>query len=153
MENAQGIFETVTGYFKQQDWRFSKLDGKDVLRMGYSGKNLSMHCFAEVDEELQQFFFYSILEDHAPVEKHQQIAEFITRANYGLKLGNFEMDYFDGEIRFRTSLALHGGILTADLIKAQVDANVQTMDKFGPGMMAVLYGDVDPAMAIARIEN
>ncbi len=151
MANKRSIFETMTGFFKQEDWRFSKLEDKDVLRMGYSGKNISMRCFAEADEELHQFLFYSILDDHAPQEKRQPIAEFITRANYGLKLGNFEMDFFDGEIRYKTSLVVEGGTLTTGMVKTQVYANVMTMDKYSPGIMAVLYGDVDPAMAIARI--
>ena len=153
MENNRSIFETMTGFFEEEDWRFSKLEDKDVLRMGYSGKNISMRCFAEADEDLQLFLFYSILEDHAPEEKRQDIAAFITRANCGLKIGTFEMDFYDGEIRFRTSLILQGRTLTMDMIKAQVDANVQTMDKYGPGMMAVLYGDVDPVMALSRVEE
>jgi hypothetical protein len=151
--NKKSIFETVLKFFEEDGWRFSKIEDKDVLRMGYSGKNISMRCFAEADEEHQHFFFYSLLEFHAPEEKRQEIAEFITRANYGLKLGNFEMDYFDGEIRFKTSVDVEGGELTTDMINAQVYANVRTMDKFGPGIMAVLYGDVSPAAALARIEG
>jgi len=41
--------------------------------------------------------------------------------------------------------------LTTGMVKAQVYANVMTMDRYSPGIMAVLYGDVDPVMAIARI--
>ena len=32
--------------------------------------------------------------------KRQDIAEYLTRANYGMVMGNFEMDYSDGEIRY-----------------------------------------------------
>lgn len=151
MEKNRSILETMTSFFEEDGWRFSKLADKDVLRMGFSGKNISLRCFAEADEADQLFLFYSIFEFHAPEEKRQDIAAFITRANYGLKIGNFEMDFYDGEIRYKTSLIVEGSILTAAMIKTQVYANVNTMDKFGPGIMAVLYGDVDPAQAIARI--
>lgn len=151
MVNKKSIFETMLKFFEEDGWRFSKLADKDVLRMSFSGKNISMRCFAEADEVHQQFLFYSLLEIQAPEEKHQEIAEFITRANYGLKIGNFEMDYYDGEIRYKTSVAVEGGELTTEMLKAQVYANVRTVDKFGPGIMAVLYGDVPPARAIARI--
>jgi hypothetical protein len=30
------------------------------------------------------------------------VAEFLTRANYGIKNGCFEMDFLDSEIRYRT---------------------------------------------------
>lgn len=33
----------------------------------------------------------------------KRTAEFLTRANYGLVFGNFEMDMHDGEIRYKPS--------------------------------------------------
>ena len=151
MSDKKNIFDTMVKFFEEESWRFSKMEGAAILRMGFSGENISMRCFAEADETIQQFLFYSVLEDHAPTEKRQQIAEYITRANCGLKPGNFEMDFYDWEIRFKTFLDVNGGTLTAAMIKTLVYANVHMMDKYSPGMMAVLYGDVDPAMAIARI--
>jgi len=149
----KSIYETMLKFFEEDNWRFSKLEGKEVLRMGYSGKNTSLLCFAEADEAEQQFLFYSFFEMPAPEEKRQEIAEFITRVNYGLKLGNFEMDFYDGEIRYKCSFTVGDGVLTTGMIKAQVDANVQTMDKYAPAIMAVLYGDVPPARAIARVQG
>ena len=33
-----------------------------------------------------------------------QVCEYLTRANYGLTVGNFELDHRDGEIRYKVSI-------------------------------------------------
>ncbi len=39
----------------------------------------------------------------APEEKRLAIAEFVARANDGLRIGNFELDFGDGEVRYKRS--------------------------------------------------
>src|SRR5262249_17088927 len=90
---------------------------------------------------------------NVPEEKRVEVAEFITRANYGLVIGNFEMDYADGEVRYKTSVDVEGGELTAKMVENVIRANVMTMDRYFPGLMGVLYGDRDPAEAIAETEE
>src|SRR5262249_47600370 len=94
-----------------------------------------------------------ILPSNVPEEKRVEIAEFITRANYGLVIGNFEMDYNDGEVRYKTSVDVEGGELTPKMIENLMRANLMTMDRYFAGVMGVLYGDRDPAEAIAEMEE
>jgi hypothetical protein len=68
-------------------------------------------------------------------------------------IGNFEMDFEDGEIRYKTSIDVEGDSLSSALIKRLVYANVMMMDAYLPGIMSVIYGDVEPKDAIAQIES
>ena len=81
----------------------------------------------------------------------------MTRANYGLIIGNFEMDFSDGEVRYKTSIDVEDededDRLSVALIKNLVYANVLTMDRYLPGVMSIIYGDVSPAQAIAQMEE
>lgn len=81
------------------------------------------------------------------------IAEFIARANYGLRIGNFDLDYADGEARFKTSLDFEGEPLTYNFIKHAVYPAVQTMDNYLPGLMKVAFGAETPVEAIQEIEG
>ena len=81
------------------------------------------------------------------------MAEFITRANYGMIVGSFEMDYGDGEVRYKTSIDVEGDRLSLGLVRQLVYINVLMMDRYLPGIMKVAYGDVDPAAAIDSIEG
>lgn len=80
------------------------------------------------------------------------MAEFLTRANYGLMIGNFEMDFNDGEIRYKTSIDVEGDNLSSALLKQLVYANVMTMDQYLPGIIAVIDGNISPVDANAKIE-
>ena len=46
-------------------------------------------------------------------EQRQIVAELLARINYGLNIGNFELDMTDGEIRYKTSIDVEGGELTS----------------------------------------
>ena len=147
------LFEAVVDYLTEDDWKFNVVKDDTALMLSFRGEAGSWQCFATVDEEKQWFTFYSILPSNVPEEKRVEIAEFITRANYGLVIGNFEMDYGDGEVRYKTSVDVEGGELTPKMIENLMRANLMTMDRYFPGVMGVLYGDRDPAEAIAETEE
>ena len=147
------IFDTIEGFFIADDWDFRKMDDVPVLSMGFTGRNGNWTCIAEARELQCQFVFYSIMPVNAPEDCRADIAEFITRANYGMPVGNFEMDYTDGEIRFKTSIDVEGGELTPALFRQVVYTNVILTDRYLPGVMSVIYGGKHPMDAVDEIED
>ncbi len=147
------MFQTVINFFTQDDWSFTRIQGEQGLRLGFQGDNGTWNCYAQTREDLEQFVFYSICPIHAPESRRSAAAEFITRANYNLIVGNFEMDFTDGEIRYKTSIDINPNQLIADTLKRLVYANVMTMDEYLPGIIAVIEQDVSPEVAIAQIEE
>ena len=145
------IFDVVLEFFLDRQWRFTPLEGRTVLQMSVGTNDAKWDCFADVKESQRQFIFYSVVPFLADEETRSEVAEFITRANYGLILGNFEMDFDDGEIRFKSSIDVGSDPATAVLVERVVDANVKAMAKYLPGLVAVKNGA--PAVdAIAEIE-
>lgn len=147
------ILDAVMSFFREDEWYFEQVAGKPILRMGFRGKNGTWHCYAQAREEQQQFVFYSVLDTNVPEDRRLAMADFLTRANYGLIIGNFEMDFRDGEVRYKTSIDVEGDQLSSPLIKQMVYINVLMMDRYLPGIMSVAYGGGDPARAIAAIEG
>ena len=152
-EGRQSIMDTVIKFFREDDWNFRQLEGKSILQLGFAGENGSWMCYAQTQEDKQRFIFYSILDSKVPPNKRAAAAEYLTRANYGLVIGNFEMDFSDGEIRYKTSIDVEGGQLTTSMVKTLVYTNVLMMDRYLPGIMSVVYGGVSPAEAIAQVEG
>ncbi|MBD2080955.1 YbjN domain-containing protein [Leptolyngbya sp. FACHB-17] len=151
-DSDDSILESTIEFFTEDDWTFTKLQGQSTLQVVCQGKNGKWNCYAQAREREEQFVFYSIYPDFAPEDKRLTIAEFLTRANYGLISGNFEMDFNDGEIRYKTSIDVEGDFLTSDLIKQLVYVNVMMMDHYFPGIQAVIEGQRSPTEAIAHIE-
>jgi hypothetical protein len=151
------ILQAFIDYFISDDWRFERSDAKPVLRLSFQGRNgHTWSCFAQsrMNETQAQALFYSVAPIKVLEPRRLAIAEFITRANYGMIIGNFEMDFSDGELRYKTSVDLAGGTaLTQPMIKPLVYTNVLMMDKYLPGVMEILYGEVSPEQAIRKIEG
>lgn len=147
------IIDTITRFFEDDDWAFQRLENAPVLSMGFTGKSGKWMCFAQARELQHQFVFYSVCPINVPVERLHTAAEFIARANYGMIIGNFELDYDDGEIRYKTSIDVEGDTLTPALIKQMVYANVIIMDRYLPGLLKVIFGSATPLEIIADIED
>jgi hypothetical protein len=63
------------------------------------------------------------------------------------------MDYEDGEVRFRTSLDIENHEVTHALVSNHVYPNVWMMDRYLPGLFAVVYSDKNPEEIINSIEE
>lgn len=151
--NVPQAFITLGQFLQTDEWYPQQLEDKYIYRMGYTGKNGQTTCFARIMPELQQFLFYVVAPLKAPEDARPAVAEFITRANYGLRIGNFELDFADGEVRYKSSLDFEGEVLTPRLIKNAIYPAAQSMDRYLVGLMRVIYGNQPPAEAIAEVEG
>lgn len=147
------IMDSLTSFFTNDDWTYDAMEDGQVLRMGFSADDGQWTCFAQAREEADQFVFYSRAPIQVPPERRAAMAEFITRANYGLVVGNFEMDFSDGEVRYKTSIDVEGAALIDELIKPIVYANVTMMSQYLKGILAVSFGGIEPEAAIKTIEG
>jgi hypothetical protein len=147
------LYTAVVDYLTEDGWNFRVAEEDVAVQMGFRGRNSSWQCLCIVDEEKGFVRFYSILPAVVEEEQRPTIAEFIIRANYGLPIGNFEMDYADGEVRYKTSIDIEGGELTPKMVENLLMSNLTTMDRYLPGLMRVIYGDKEPAEAVAEIDE
>ncbi len=150
---TQPIFQTMVNFFTEDDWSYAKIQGEPALYLAFEGDNGSWNCYAKAREDEEQFIFYSICPIKVPKTKRRTLGEFIARANYGMMIGNFELDFTDGEIRYKTSIDVEGDRLSFALLKRLVYANVTMMDQYLPGIKLVLERGMSPEEAIAQIES
>ena len=147
------IFAAMVSFFKDDDWDFQQMDGMPVLSMPFVGRSGRWICYAQAREQQEQFVFYSVCPVNAPPDRTHAVTEFITRANYGMIIGNFELDYSDGEVRYKTSIAVEQVGLKPELVRHMVYANVVIMDRYLNGLMRVIYGNAIPEEEIEEIEG
>ncbi|MCO5383430.1 MAG: YbjN domain-containing protein [Methanosarcina barkeri] len=87
--------------------------------------------------------------------KRASIAEFCTYVNYDMPIGNFEFDLDDGEVRYKTSIALGKNIdlLTDEVIERLIWLNSNNMDLYYPGIMRINFSNVDNIDVKAIIQD
>lgn len=154
-ENRNGLqaFDLLSTYLDDDEWFPHRIEGKYAYSMNYSGTYGDLRCYAIVRVDLEEFLFYAVAPVKVPEEVRSAVAEYLTRANYGLRIGNFELDYADGEVRYKSSLDFEGQILTADLIRNAIYPAVHTMDRYLTGLLRVSFGGATPLEAIEEAEG
>ncbi|MEQ8754928.1 MAG: YbjN domain-containing protein [Coleofasciculus sp. G1-WW12-02] len=146
------IFQVMVSFFQKEEWAFKQLDNS-TLHLLFQGKNGQFNCYARAREAQKQFVFYSLCPVKVPPKKRKQLGEFVCRANFGMIIGNFELDFNTGEIRYKTSIDIKDSFLTEETLKQLVYTNVLTMDQYLPGIEAVISSKTSPEDAIAQIES
>lgn len=147
------IFDTMVEFFQREEWTYDQVSDQPILRLGMNGKNGKWVGYAQAREEQEQFVFYSVLPTTAPENMRHTVAELLTRLNYGLVIGNWEMDYRDGEIRYKTSVDVEGDRLSSALMRNLVFLNLQMMDRSLPAIMGVMYGGMSVEVAVKQVDS
>ncbi|MDJ1174803.1 YbjN domain-containing protein [Roseofilum capinflatum] len=149
-EEETSLEAVVRDFFEQDDWEFIQVES-GLLQLAFQGENGRWRCYARIYEGDKQFLFYSLFPVAVPEGDRRLMAELLTKANYGMILGNFELDFADGELRYKTSIDVEGDRLTVALVRSLVYANVTIMDRYLPAIVAVLEGS-SISEALQRVE-
>ena len=146
------IFDGMKAFFDADNWNTHQLDGQLALQMGFDGEAGRWSCFAQAREEQEQLVFYSVAPVKAPEERRAQVTEFITRANFGMIIGSFELDLSDGEVRYKTAVDFEDLEVSIAQVRNMVYPNVLTMDRYLKGIISVSFGGAEALAAIQEIE-
>lgn len=137
----KSLRSTVIEFLQEDDWDFEEAPDQAVLHLLFQGKHGKWRCLAHISEADQQFCFYSISPVKASTVKTSMIAELLMRLNWALSIGNFDLDFQSGEIRYKTSIDVDNSHLDSSLAKNLIYINVLTMDKCLPYIMSLIEDD------------
>jgi hypothetical protein len=159
---AVGLSQGRTSMYTAYEKLIHHLDERDVkyLTSGDDGSICAdFRCavgtyrvIATVDDggTLFQVFGYSPV--RVPEGARPTIAETIARANYGLRVGKFEMDFDEGELRFQAAQILTDERLEDDVIDRLMGTTMSMLDMYLPAILSVIYGNELPKDAVRCVE-
>ena len=149
----EGMLDTVMRYMRDSGFSFATSSEFNMVLFKMVGKNGQWTCYGIAREQQRQFALYSKLGFKVPPDTRSAVAEFLTLANYGMIIGNFEMDMSDGEVKFKTSIDVSGGELTHGMLDALFGFNLAMFDKYLDALTAVALAAKGPQRAIAEVEE
>jgi len=117
------------------------------------GKGLQWHWSAGASQDNRYLVFYAYSPAYVKPDKRPAVAEYLTRANWGLYFGTFEMDWSDGQVCFRTSAPLAPAGASVQALERLVWSNGALMERYLPGLLAVALGDASPEQALKEAER
>lgn len=112
-----------------------------TFRMPVRGIHGEWICIVRVFPESQRLLVYSILPESVPESRRPRIAELLARINYGLVLGNFEMDWLDGELRYKTSMDVEDITPTATVLRNLIFSNFFSTDRYFEAIEDAIHGE------------
>ncbi len=143
-------YEELLQVLDERDIHYSTGDEQSI-RTTIRGAVATYWTAARVEDDLFQVACYSPL--RIPEGSRRDIAEAIVRANYGLRVGKFELDLDDGELFFQASQILDGEAVGEAVIDRMIGTAVNMMDVYLPAFMSVVYGNEEAGEAVRRVEG
>ncbi len=127
------IMEKVKELLANKELNYFQGDG--IVKFDVEGERGSWQTFIRVLEEENLVVIYSLFGYKVPAEKMQEVALLLTDINFGLKIGNFELNRTSGEMHFKTYLNMSEEELKPEFIERALFINVHTMDNYLPEIL------------------
>lgn len=151
--NRRKLRELLRQFLKREDFKFQQLPNTDIFMMNFGGDTTTYQALFHIMEDRGLILFYVFGPTKVPLKRLHAAAEFVARANFGLQVGNLELDFRDGEVRYKSTLVVEGATVgRATLLRFMLPA-LFSMDEYYPGILRVALGSLSPAAAIAEIES
>ncbi len=145
--------QAVVDYLDSQEWKYTFDEEYQRYSLRMAAEFVDYFSLNIVVRDERSLRIYTSIPVRCDESKRGLVMEYLTRANYGLKVGNFEMDVTDGEVRYKVCTLYPEGGLTRSEVEYVVDLGMFMMERYGSDMMSVMYGGVSPADAIAKAEE
>ena len=146
-------YEAVKEYVTTSEWGFEENEENKVLSMTINGKNSQFRCYIMINEDDNLLQCITVYPTKAQDNQMQVLTELICRANSGMQIGKFEVDFSDREIRFFASSSFMTGVLPEEVINKVFCVGFVTADRYYPTFMKVMFGNTSPEDAIIEIEG
>ena len=154
---SKEIAEVVHNFLTKDDWNFEFQEEKGIFRFGLNlkGKIRNVQYIVDIHEtDFNVYGLVPISAEHRDDNMMQQLAEFLHRANYGLRNGNFELDFRDGEIRYKTYIECEGlDAPTFEMVRSGIYCTAAMFERYGEGIVKIIFADMDAETAIAICEK
>lgn len=148
-----GPYKALIDYIESKNFTHTANPQERKVTLTLNGKNANYRFVARIthDEEFLQvtaYYPFFVRDEKLRLSS----AELITRANYCMPLGKFEMDLKDGEVRFHATHVIEGGILSQEMIERHMMTSYFTADRYFPAFMQHLHAGYTPEDAVYHAE-
>jgi hypothetical protein len=151
MSYSTQIANTVRKFLTADDWNFSFDDEKGIFTFNLTVKTKMKKISYRVLINDNGYSVYAASPLGADDCLHE-MAEFICRANYGLRNGNFELDFRDGEVRYKCYVNCDGQMPSTEIVKDSIYVPYFMMKRYGDGIISVIFGNQTAEDAIRTCE-
>ena len=128
----------ITLKMVEEGWPIQYDPDDPTIFTTFEGQNGRRRAVVVFEPSLERLLVYAILIETGAASSRPQQLELLTRVNYGLGSGCFEMDLDDGEIRYR--ITLPAVMAMPHVVLPMLADACMTVDTYAPAFDAVADG-------------
>lgn len=146
----------VKRFLQEDDWRFSFNEDTGSFQFGLSLSGKLKKITYEIRVKADAIIVYGLSPigaDKRDTEMVNNMARFLSRANYGLRNGCFEFDVSRGEVRYRSFINCAGVLPSQEVIRDSIYVTGNMFDRYAPGIVGIIFQGMDDKAAIELCEE
>ena len=150
LKGLKNVEKVLTG----MGWKPETTDTEGLLLVDFSQEDIPVvNATADVRIDYERFLYYLNFRGQASPKYRQETMEFVTRVNYDLITGNFELNLDNGSLRFKSSIDFTEAELSEILIRDIIKSAKDVVELYGDALMEVMKGKKKAIQALEDAEN
>lgn len=143
---ATSHFVQVADYLDRHEWAYTPNEEQGLFSLDLSSAVATYRMYVKVSytNSICNILVVSALPVKVPADRRSAIAESLQRINFILMQGTAELDFSNGEIRFRTLVTTEGASLTDTLLDYVVGDSFELANRYTAPLLAVTFGNAAP---------
>lgn len=129
------------------------LDEPPAVMVDLRGADASYTCRYLALEDMRAVVCYTRAPLLVPKASRRKVMEFITRVNYAISFGAFEMSLDDGGLYFRATCAVEDGVLTTEMVTTLASVGIWAFDTYYAVLLEVVYAKRSVAEAMRALDS
>lgn len=153
MTHQEQLWGHVVEYLNSKNWKYETTKQNGIITLGMNLKSKLSSCRGIIIVSETEIQAITACPVKASPDVYGSVVEFLTRANYDLRIGKFEFDYSDGEIRYQCCLPCNETVPSFEDVQRCVTMGFLMFNKYGDGLVKTLMGYGDPEADIKAIRG
>lgn len=155
-EYSKELADVIRRFLDDDDWSYNFDENAGAFDFVLSVKRSIQRIYYRINVREDHIVVYGTFPLNAEYTNSNvmaQMAEFLCRANYGLKYGNFEMDYRDGEIRYKSFIDCENVMPSVEVVKNSIYCTATMAERYGAGILGIMFSGWTAKQAIDECEK
>lgn len=147
------IIQLIKDFFNKESWQYDYFEDKNEFRSGIRMDDIIGNLRMRIRIQSDSYTVYLIFSNLIDNDHRAAIAEYLHRANYGLRNGNFEFDYNDGEIRYKSFVDCKNSTPSPSIVADSILIPIFMFDLYGKNLVRLLLDEKTPKELIEEVEH
>lgn len=152
-EYSSQIANTLISHMEEEEYKYEFDKENGLINMSFKIKSKLGRVKFVLNIFKDFYVSYAHIDLNADEDSRKEVAEYLTRANYGMSLGNFELDMSDGEIRYKVAIDCDHCQLSSQMIEDSLYNPILMFQRYGDEMIKVMMGTESAEEAIKIAEG